>query len=150
MVPYERILAVGWWGAEVRPDATSSELQTPGSAEHWMKLFWPSDLLWSPAAAPADRSPSPNLRPTQQHDDNVYQHYMKLILIFSKDNKGLNWWKVTVKSFIMLEKISVNSNKCCPFELSIHQRILKNTFSGTTVFNIDNNQKCFLSSKSAY
>jgi len=31
------------------------------------------------------------------------------------------------------------SNKCCFVELSIHQRNLN-----TTVFNIDNNKKCFL------
>ncbi len=43
--------------------------------------------------------------------------------LFSKD--ALNWSKVTVKTFIMFKKISV-SNKCCFFELSIHQRVLKN------------------------
>ncbi len=32
---------------------------------------------------------------------------------------------MTVKTFIMLQKISV-SNKRCSFDLSIHQRILKN------------------------
>ncbi len=47
------------------------------------------------------------------------------------------------------------SNKCCSFELSIHLWILKNKIyhsfhKNITVFNIDNNQKCFLSSKSAY
>ncbi len=44
------------------------------------------------------------------------------------------------------------SNKCCFFsKLPIHQRMMKkciiasNTiFSSTTVFNIDNNEKCFL------
>ncbi len=43
------------------------------------------------------------------------------------------------------------------FELSIHQRILKKkvmvstkTLSNSTVFNVDYNKKCFLSSKSAY
>jgi len=41
-------------------------------------------------------------------------------------------------------------------KLSIHQRILKKTvytrkiFSSTTVFNIDNKKKCFLSTKSTY
>ncbi len=59
--------------------------------------------------------------------------------------------KVTVKTFIMLQK----RDKCCSFELSVHQRILKikgiTVFTKIwTVFNIDNNQKCFLSSKSAY
>ncbi len=39
----------------------------------------------------------------------------KLILLFIKE--ALNWSKVTAKTFIMLEKISI-SNKCCSFELS--------------------------------
>ncbi len=39
----------------------------------------------------------------------------------SKD--ALNWPEVTVKTFIMLEKISI-SNKCCSFKL--HSRIQKN------------------------
>ncbi len=77
-------------------------------------------------------------------------------LLFIKD--ALNWPKVTAKAFIMLLKISI-SDKCYSFELSIHLWILKKnqciTVStkiciSTTVFNIDNNQKCFLSSKSAY
>ncbi len=38
---------------------------------------------------------------------------------------ALNWSKVTVKSFKMLQNISI-SNKWCSFELSIHQ-IMKNT-----------------------
>ncbi len=33
--------------------------------------------------------------------------------------KRLNRSKVAVKTFIMLQKISI-SNKCCSFELSIH------------------------------
>jgi len=37
---------------------------------------------------------------------------------------------MTVKAFIMLQ----NSNKCCYFKLSIHQKIL----SSTAVFNNDN------------
>ncbi len=57
----------------------------------------------------------------------------------------------------MLQKISI-SNKHCSFELSIIQRILKKLnvshvsqiFGSTTVSNSDNNQKCLLSSKSAY
>jgi len=36
-------------------------------------------------------------------------------------NKGI---KVTVKTFIMLQNISV-TDQCCSFELSIHQSILK-------------------------
>ncbi len=74
--------------------------------------------------------------------------WKKSILLFSKDT--LNCSKVTVKTFIMLQKISV-SNKCCSLELSINQRILKkkmyqfpqNILGSTTDFNIDNNQKCF-------
>jgi len=31
---------------------------------------------------------------------------------------------VTVNTFIMLQKVSM-SNKCCSFELSVHQRILE-------------------------
>jgi len=46
----------------------------------------------------------------------------------------------------MLQKCSV-LNKCSSFELSMHQIIQKNKILGsTTVFNIDNNQKRFLSS----
>ncbi len=41
------------------------------------------------------------------------------IYIFIKD--ALN----SVKTFIMLKKVS---NKCCSFEFSVHQRILKNKF----------------------
>ncbi len=66
----------------------------------------------------------------------------KLIILFSKDALSLAY--------------SV-SNKCCSFDLSIHQRILKKCItvstkikSSTNDFNIDNNIKCFLSSKSAY
>ncbi len=42
----------------------------------------------------------------------VFFYY--LILLFSND--ALNWLKVTVNIFIMLQKISI-SNKCCYFEL---------------------------------
>jgi len=45
---------------------------------------------------------------------------MKLTLLFSKDAS-----KVTVKTFIMLQKKMSILNKCCSFELSIHQRMLK-------------------------
>ncbi len=71
--------------------------------------------------------------------------------LFSKD--ALNRSKVTVKILIMLQK---KSNKRCSFELSIHYIILNNItvsmkiLSSTTVFNIDKNKKCFLSTKSAY
>ncbi len=74
----------------------------------------------------------------------------KLLLLFIMD---ISYWpKVSVKTFIMLQNIAI-SNKCCSLELSIHLWILKNKMyhvstkilSSTTVFNIDNNQKCFLS-----
>jgi len=55
----------------------------------------------------------------------------------------------------MLQNIHI-SNKRCSFELAI-QRILiflnhgcHKIWSSTAVFNIKNNKKCFLSSKSAY
>ncbi len=48
----------------------------------------------------------------------------KLILLFSKD--ALNWSKVMIKTFIMLQIISI-SDKCCSSELSIHQRNLNNS-----------------------
>ncbi len=59
------------------------------------------------------------------------------MFLFSKN--ALNWLKVTVKTFIMLQKISI-SNKCCSFELSIHCESWKikcitvstNIFSSTT------------------
>ncbi len=54
----------------------------------------------------------------------------------------------------MLHTIS-NLNKCCSFELSVHHIILKkwnmyftNILNSATVFNIDNNKKCLLSTKS--
>jgi len=53
----------------------------------------------------------------------------------------LNWSNVRVKTFIMLF-----SNKCWHFELSIHQRILKNVSRLPTkilIIDIDNNQIWF-------
>jgi len=57
----------------------------------------------------------------------------------------------------VLHKISI-SNKCCYFELSIsiNESWIKvyhgfsEIWSSTTVFNIDNTQKCFLSIRSSY
>jgi len=68
--------------------------------------------------------------------------FEKIILLFS------NCSEVTVKTFILLHKI----------KLSIHQRILKNVSqfpqkqkqNSTTVFNIINNHKSFLSIRSSY
>ncbi len=51
---------------------------------------------------------------------------------------ALNWLKVTVKSFTLLQKISI-SNKCCSFELSIHQIIVEE--KKQNIFNIDNTKK---------
>jgi len=53
---------------------------------------------------------------------------------------------VTVNRFIMIQMIII-SNKCCSFELSIHQRILKKMHHSfhknwaAQPFNIDNNKK---------
>ncbi len=47
----------------------------------------------------------------------------------------LNWSKVTAKTFIILQKIYI-SNKCCYFELVIHQRILKIKLHHTVHNNI--------------
>ncbi len=43
---------------------------------------------------------------------NVFVCFNKLTLVFSKD--ALNWSKMTVKTFIMLQEISI-SNQCCSF-----------------------------------
>jgi len=65
--------------------------------------------------------------------------------------------KVNVKTFVMLQNISISDK--CSFEVSFHQSILKKNvlrlvstklLSSTTVFNIDRNNKSFLSSKSSY
>ncbi len=63
----------------------------------------------------------------------------------------LNWSKVTIEQFLMLQKIYI-SNKCCSLELYI---ILKKmtvfiNILTSTVFTIDDEKKYFLSSKSAY
>ncbi len=78
-----------------------------------------------------------------------HSFHKKFILLFIKD--ALNWSKVTVKTFIVSQNISI-SNKCCYFEswkikcITVSTKLL----CSTIVFNIDNNQKCVLSSKSAY
>lgn len=56
----------------------------------------------------------------------------KLILLFSKD--AFSWSKETVNTFTLLKKVVLN------------EWILTNT----TVFNIDGNNKCFLSTESAF
>ncbi len=92
-----------------------------------------------------DNPPTSSLRNREQKTAWVCRreaHYcvkvvkqIKKILIFCKHTFNLS--KVTVQAFVMLQKISIS-------ELSNPQRI-----KTWTVFNIDNNQKCFLSSKSA-
>ncbi len=74
---------------------------------------------------------------------SIQQGHFKLI----KSDKDI--YNVTQKISIL--------NKCCSFELSINQRILKKSItvstkilSSTTIFNTDNNYKCFSNSKSAY
>ncbi len=64
--------------------------------------------------------------------------------------------KIESKNIYNVAKDSI-SNKCYHFEYSIHLWILKNKmsqvpqkYSTVQLFNIDNNQKCFLSNKAAY
>ncbi len=87
---------------------------------------------------------------------NIYIFFFKkLIHLFCKD--ALHWSKVPVKTFIMLQKTSI-SNKCCYFEFSIHQRILKNktyhcfhkNIKQLKCFQQSSKKKCFLCTKSAY
>ncbi len=75
---------------------------------------------------------------TFSKDYNIYPAIQKILVW----NKVFYLW------------ISI-TNKCRPFEISIHQIFLKimqhkNTKQKTIAFNIANNQKCFLSSKSTY
>jgi len=54
----------------------------------------------------------------------------------------------------MQQKFSVSTN-CCSFELFLFlnissKKLIIIKFSSTTVFDIDNNKKCLLSTKSAY
>ncbi len=73
----------------------------------------------------------------------------KLILLLRLGTDSM-----TLKTLIMI--VIDITPEYCSFELSIYQRILKimshdfHKIFVTTVFNIDNNQKCILSSKSAY
>ncbi len=70
--------------------------------------------------------------------------------LFIKD--ACNWSKVTVKTFIMLQINAVLLNFlfiCESWKIKCIT-VSTNISVSTTVFNIDNNQKYFLSSKSAY
>ncbi len=51
--------------------------------------------------------------------------FKRLGLVRLKNNLSTDTSKVTVKTFIMLQKTCI-SNKCCSFELSVHQMIKKN------------------------
>ncbi len=64
----------------------------------------------------------------------------KLILLLSKD--ALSWSKVMIKTFIMLQKISI-SDKCCSSELSIHQWNLKKINLLRCFQHNNNNNKSF-------
>ncbi len=74
------------------------------------------------------------------------------MLLFISD--AFNWSKVMVKRFIMLQVILFQIGAVVLNFLFIKEswKILLNhkILRSTTVFNIDNNQKCFLSSKSVY
>ncbi len=75
--------------------------------------------------------------------------WKKLILLFSKN--ALNWWKVTVTSFMMLQKTSVSNLLINAVLLTF--LFIKESWKkvSTKIFKIDNNKKkCFLSSKPAY
>jgi len=80
----------------------------------------------------------------------IIKIFGKLMLLFSKDE--FNWSNMTVKTFIMLQNISISAKYCFFFLLSSHQIIL--TFYSQkyehNCFKIHlKNKKCFLSSKSA-
>ncbi len=70
---------------------------------------------------------------------------------------GLRWSKLLNLALIMLQKIPI-WNKCCCFERYSSNNsetfncitVSTKLWSSTKVFNIANNQKCFLSSKSAH
>ncbi len=51
---------------------------------------------------------------------NIHSNVLFLLVLFSKDT--FNWSKMTVNTFIIVQKISI-SNKCCSFKLLIHRRI---------------------------
>ncbi len=84
----------------------------------------------------------------------LHYHFLKEMNTFLQQG-CIKFIESNSKDIYNVTKIYI-SNKRCSFELSIHLWFLKNKMyqfpqnSSTTVFNIDNNQKCFLSSKSAY
>ncbi len=86
---------------------------TIGSEQQEIKLIQVSDLLYT----------------TIQN----FFIWKKLMLLFSKDTT--NWSKVTVKTFIMLEKIYI-SNKCYSFELLLIKESLKKLYFHKNIYNM--------------
>ncbi len=74
---------------------------------------------------------------------------LPFVSLFNRD--ALHFSKVTVETFIMSQKISV-SYKCCFLFIKKSRKIkcITKILCSTTVFNIDNNQKCFFDHKSVY
>ncbi len=77
----------------------------------------------------------------------------KLILLFIKD--ALNWSKLPVKAcykrfLFQINAVLLNFIFICESWKIKYITVSTKILCSTTVFNIDNNQKCFLSSKSAY
>ncbi len=103
----------------------------------------------------SSRSLTPTTTSVCAHTSKNNIFWNKLTLLFSRD--ALDWSKMTVKTFIMLQKIISQINAALLNFLFICESwkikyitVSTKILCSTTVFNIDNNQKCFLSSKSAY
>ncbi len=89
----------------IRPRAATSEC-----ARLHERLLWSKSLSWLKESC---RS-----RQGVRRSRVTFIFIIKLILLFRRD--ALNWSKVSVKTFLMLQNLSI-SNKCCSFELSHHQ-----------------------------
>ncbi len=74
----------------------------------------------------------------------------KSIIILDKNKNVLNWSKVTVKTFKLLQFVFALLNFVRPYHkrLGFHKKVLVTLYNA--VFNINNNKKCFLNSKTAY
>ncbi len=117
--------------------------------ERWFRL---TILLYADVRSRRTSSlrTSSALTDTDTRATSVILSRRKLILVFMQSIVD------SISTLIIYIKFSI-SNKCCSFHLSknpeknlmFHGK-KKKKWSSTTVFNIDNNQKCFLSSKSAY
>ncbi len=107
---------------------------------------WPAGALVShtfPGRIQCPGAAKHNLKHTHKHSKiHLLLDLEKLYILFNK-----NASKVTVKTFIMLQKIILNFLFICE---SWKIKCVTVSTKTLTVFNIDNNQKCFLSSKSAY